>query len=348
MVAELNLIAVNLATVALESWLYGIFCVIFGSSTYLLIRRGRELSQGSGNPSLHATRSLWRTPMFMASCLIAMSVTAHWILTVYRLFDAFINYMGGAEPLLVYADLSMKSEVAKTAFLVVTVLTSDAMIIYRLYIVWSYNKAIIVFPILTWLALVACGIALCWQFAHYTLGENVFNSAAGHWITSDCVFSFVTNLYCSVLIAWRVWRTTVSAPAYGGPNIMGALAIIIESAAIQSVWNLFFFITYQVKSNLQFTTIDMWVPICGISLTLINLRVSLGWAHKGHVSGSGFGSSAGPHRSAHARTFETTNQSYAMRSLAVHVTQVVDDDVPRFSAEKDEHRRMSKGSDMSV
>ncbi|KAH9915758.1 uncharacterized protein B0H18DRAFT_89867 [Fomitopsis serialis] len=343
MVAQLSLIAVNLATVALESWLYGIFCVIFGASTYLLIRRGRERIQGSG--PVQTTRSLWRTPMFVASCLIALSCTAHWILTVYRLFDAFITFMGGGEPIIAYADLSRKSEVAKTAFLIITVLISDAMIIHRLYIVWSYNKAIIVFPILTWGALVACGIGICWQFAHYTLGENVFETAAGRWITSDCVFSFVTNVYCSLLIAWRVWRTTVSAPAYGGPNIMGALAIIIESAAIQSVWNLFFFITYQAKSNLQFTTIDMWVPICGISLTLINLRVSLGWAHQAHISGS----SGGPRMTTQVRSFESMNQSYGMRSLAVNITQEVDAEDHRFPGEKPiNYRRTSKDSNVSV
>ncbi|KAI0729490.1 hypothetical protein C8Q72DRAFT_777826 [Fomitopsis betulina] len=345
MVAQLDLIAVNLATVALESWLYGIFCVIFGTSIYLLVRRGREHSQGTGGSSRIA-RSVWKSPMFVASCLIAMSVTGHWILTVYRLFDAFIHYMGGKEPIIVYADLSRTSEVAKTGFLIITVLISDAMIIYRLYIVWSYNKMILIFPALTWCALAVCGSAICWQFAHYTLGEDVFETAAGRWITSDCVFSFVTNLYCSLLIAWRVWRTTVSAPAYGGPNIMGALAIIIESAAIQSMWNLFFFITYQVKSNLQFTTIDMWVPVCGISLTLINLRVSLGWAAGGSVSGS-----SGPRLSTHGRSFETTNQSYAMRSLVVNVTQTeeVDEEVPRYAPEKAiDFRSTSKGSDLSV
>lgn len=74
MVAQLDLIAVNLATVALESWLYGIFCVIFGTSIYLLVRRGREHSQGTGGSSRIA-RSVWKSPMFVASCLIAMSVT---------------------------------------------------------------------------------------------------------------------------------------------------------------------------------------------------------------------------------------------------------------------------------
>lgn len=38
--------------------------------------------------------------------------------------------------------------------------------------------------------LVACGTGVCWQFAEYTLGENVFETSAGRWITSDCVFTF--------------------------------------------------------------------------------------------------------------------------------------------------------------
>lgn len=112
------------------------------------------------------------------------------------------------------------------------------------------------------------------------------------------------------------------------------------------MWNLIFFITYQVKSNLQFTTIDMWVPVCGISLTLINLRVSLGWAAGGSVSGS-----SGPRLSTHGRSFETTNQSYAMRSLVVNVTQTeeVDEEVPRYVPEKAiDFRSTSKGSDLSV
>ena len=37
-----------------------------------------------------------------------------------------------------------------------------------------------------------------------------------------------------MLIAFRVWRTRIATQAYGGANIMGALAIIIESAALQS------------------------------------------------------------------------------------------------------------------
>ena len=89
-----------------------------------------------------------------------------------RLFDAFVNFQGGAEPIIAFADLSRLTEVVKTAFLVATVLISYAMIvslpfqsacpqsptissqIYRLYIVWSYNKFIIIFPLMTWCGLI--------------------------------------------------------------------------------------------------------------------------------------------------------------------------------------------------
>ncbi|KAH9838473.1 uncharacterized protein C8Q71DRAFT_532149 [Rhodofomes roseus] len=317
MVAELNILSVNLATACMESFLYGIFCILSGTSTYLLLRRGRE-QMAAGMSS----RPMWRTPMFIAGCLIALTVTGHWILTVVRLFDAFVNYKGGAEPIIAFADLSMMTEVIKTAFLVVTVLISDAMIIYRLYIVWSYNKFIIIFPVMTWCGLIACGTGVCWQFAVYTLGDDVFKTSAGRWITSDCVFTFTTNIYCSLLIAYRVWRTRITTQAYGGANIMGALAIIIESAALQSSWNLIFFVTYQAKSNIQFTTCDLWAPICGISLTLINLRVALGWAQKAHTSAS----SGVPRVTAvsQARSYASAaDQNFAMRPLAVNITRVV-------------------------
>lgn len=51
------------------------------------------------------------------------------MLTVIRLFEAFVNWQGGTDPIIAYADLSRLTEVIKTAFLVAIVLTSDAMIV---------------------------------------------------------------------------------------------------------------------------------------------------------------------------------------------------------------------------
>ncbi|PCH42396.1 hypothetical protein WOLCODRAFT_73087 [Wolfiporia cocos MD-104 SS10] len=328
MVAELSILSVNLATLAMESLLYGIFLMLFGTSTYLLLQRGSQQSQIASSVT---ARPIWRTPMFLAAILMAFIVTSHWILTVYRLFDAFINYQGGAEPLIALADLSWRSEVVKTAFLVAAVLLSDIMIIYRLYIVWSYNKLIVIFPMLTWCGLVACGTGVCWQFAVYSLGQDVFETSAGRWITSD------------LLIAFRVWRTRIHTHSYGGANIMGALAIIIESAALQTSWNLIFFVTYQAKSNIQFTTCDLWAQFCGISFMLINLRVALGWAQKASYQQS----STAPRLTTQQRTLGTESQGFAMRPLAVNITRVVNQE-DDFGASIKKSEFESQGSILPV
>ena len=73
MVAELSLISVNLATVCMESFLYGIFFILWATSTYLFLRRDKQTSQLSAAVS---SRPMWRTPMFMAGSLICVTVTA--------------------------------------------------------------------------------------------------------------------------------------------------------------------------------------------------------------------------------------------------------------------------------
>lgn len=339
MVYQPSFISVNLATVCLESLLYGIFLTLYVSSTFLLLSQGHRKLVASGA----ASYSILRAPMFIAAHVIFCTVTAHWICTVIRLFDAFVNYQGGSNPLYIYANLALPTEVVKSALLVGTLATSDAMIIYRLYVIWAYNKWIVIFPICTWLALIVTGAGVAWQFSLYTFSEDVWTSLAGRWITSDCVFTFATNMYCTAFISWKVWRTTVRTKGYGGGNILGALAIIVESAFISTAWNLVFLITYQTHNNVQFTAIDLWSSISGIAFMLINLRVSLGWAQQAILSSHSASYSAGgviltaPHS---PRPFSYQSRfsqlpspggrgdpfapQYPLRVLTVNVTQVVD------------------------
>lgn len=46
-----------------------------------------------------------------------------------RLFDAFVNFLDGQEPLLYYSNLSLKTEVVKTAFLIATLIISDILFV---------------------------------------------------------------------------------------------------------------------------------------------------------------------------------------------------------------------------
>jgi len=320
MVAEISLVSVSLATVCIESFLYGIFFILFLLSTYLLFTR-HQLTSPKRSPL-----SILATPFFSATLCIFVTITAHWILTFIRLFEAFV--LSGQTPLDFYGDLKQITEVVKTGFLMASLVIGDSMIIYRLWIVWSYNKAVVVLPLCTLIGLTVCGVGITFQFTQYSPGQNVFLSEAGRWITSDCVFTLCTNLYCSVLIAWRIYKCNSSSRQYGGQNLNSVLAIIVESAAIYTSWTIFFFASYQSQSNLQFIAVDAWPAMSGIAFMFINVRVGLGWAQKANpelvnISGS---------RSKNSHSSRgMASDTFVMQPLSVNITKVVDDDQYRLS-----------------
>ncbi|KAK0216123.1 hypothetical protein IW262DRAFT_1464652 [Armillaria fumosa] len=285
---DIPLVSANLATVAIESLLYGIFLVLDITSITLLFTRETSSSSGTTRTSSFA---VMRRPMFIGAVILLVSITGHWICTVIRLFDAVVNFEGGRQALQYYADLSQTTEVVKTGFLAGSVVTGDAMIIYRLWVVWGYNYRVIAFPLGTLVGLTVCGIGITYQFAKYTPGQDVFATVAGRWITSDCVFTLVTNVYSSSMIAWYIYRTHKASSAVGGSKIMSALAIFIETDKPGRTWTTFFMITYLTKTNIQFNTVDFWPEAAGIAFSLINVRVGLGWAQKSGISSTLGGSS---------------------------------------------------------
>ncbi|PBK71956.1 hypothetical protein ARMSODRAFT_933693 [Armillaria solidipes] len=303
---DIPLVSANLATVAVEGLLYGVFLVLDLTSITLLFTREASFSSGATRTSSFV---VMRRPMFIGAVILLVSVTGHWICTVVRLFDAIVNFEGGQQALKYYADLSQTTEVVKTGFLTGSVVTGDAMIIYRLWVVWGFNYRVIMFPLGTLVGLTVCGVGITYQFAKYTPGQDVFATVAGRWITSDCVFTLLTNVYSSSMIAWYIYRTHKTSSAVGGSSIMSVLAIFIESAAIYTqvehsclsvcrlitlsgrTWNIFFMITYLTKTNIQFNTVDFWPEAAGLAFSLINVRIGLGWAQKAGISSTLGGSS---------------------------------------------------------
>lgn len=59
-------------------------------------------------------------------------------------------------------------------------------------------------------------------------------------------------------------------------SLTAVSVVIIESAALYTAWSMFYSIAYQLKSELQNVAIETLPAVAGISLTLINVRASLG------------------------------------------------------------------------
>ncbi|KZT69219.1 hypothetical protein DAEQUDRAFT_710407 [Daedalea quercina L-15889] len=299
-----SLVSVNLATVVIESMLYGVFLMLSGTSLYFQVTRAAsQRARGS---------KLYMSPVFYGSALVVCTVTGHWVLTICRLFDAFITFKGGAAPMLYYADPALITEAVKTAFLIAILITCDVLIIYRLWVVWGYNYYVIIIPCCCLLGLCVAGPGVVYSLTQARMGNSVFIESVGRWITADYSFTFTTNIYCSCGIAWRVWRARQSATSYGGVNLIDVLATVVESATLYTTYVTFFFGSYQASSNIQYTIIDTLGVVAGISFMLINVRAGLGWAQQAPSTASS-GNSSG----------RTQTHVYVMRPVAIDISEAV-------------------------
>ncbi|KAF5346214.1 hypothetical protein D9757_014052 [Collybiopsis confluens] len=336
---QVTLVQVKLTTAGIESFSYGIFFLLTASSIVLTVYRHRRI-RASLRGDLPA---IWKQPMNYGTFGLAILVTTHWILNFFRLFQAFVIVDDGKAPGIFFANLRETSVVIKTAVLFSILILSDALIIYRVWVIWSYSFYVIIFPVLTLIGLTGrffiserspeiftaspvCGIGLPVQLAHFPPALTIFANDAGRWITSDCVLPLrydrahynSTNLYCTSVIGYKIWSIERFSRGLscGARSLLSILGTFIESAAIYTVWTIFVFVTYLSGSNMQFFGQDIWPYIAGISFMSINVRVSLGWAaasQKGTFGALNMNDTIGRREPPYDR--------FAMQPVAVTITQ---------------------------
>ncbi|KAJ7112651.1 hypothetical protein C8R44DRAFT_985079 [Mycena epipterygia] len=258
----ISLVAVSMATVVLESLLYGLLLILLSTNLYLRITR-------YARPQEYASRGgLWWNPIVVSNIAIFATCTAHWIITVKRLFLAFLGSAG--DPFEFYRHESHPTSVASNTLVTVAVLFGDAVIIHRLWLVWNRNLRVVFFPVLSWLGALTGGIAVPYLFAQ--------SSPTNGWLTANWALTTLITIYCTTFIAWRVWKTSRATAEVGGGLLMPVCVILIESAAIWATWTIFFAVTILTGSRLQFIVRDLTPGIIGLVNLLIHLRVGLGWS----------------------------------------------------------------------
>ncbi|KAJ7065445.1 hypothetical protein C8F01DRAFT_1249014 [Mycena amicta] len=93
------------------------------------------------------------------------------------------------------------------------------------------------------------------------------------------------------MIFYQIQSTTRQSSALDGPDLWAPVAIMIESAAVQTVLNLAVLLSFQrglssavpaiLSSAVPAILTGVGPVIYGISTVLINVRVGLGWAIAG-------------------------------------------------------------------
>ncbi|KZT04920.1 uncharacterized protein LAESUDRAFT_702874 [Laetiporus sulphureus 93-53] len=278
--AEVSVLSAILVSVCLNSFLYGVFLVLCIASLWLFLRYERSKSGGRSSISLRRY-SISLSPTFIACVCLLLSVTMYWVLIAYQLFQAFVLYDGGRAPTEFYADFSQTTAIVQNCVLVFTIIVGDAILVYRLWVIWVGNMLVMMVPALSLLGLIVSGIAGTYLMSTMSLEDQSLVLRVDCWVTGNCVFTLCTNVYCTSLISWKIWRTDAFSNRVSGASRRKALAILVESAAIYTCWTIFYFVTIEVHSNLEYLVNNLTCPIVGIAFMLINVRVGLGWSRRG-------------------------------------------------------------------
>ncbi|KAJ6603568.1 hypothetical protein DFH09DRAFT_1354708 [Mycena vulgaris] len=266
-----QILAVNIATVILQSLLYGIFLVCFFINLYLRVSK-------YANPKQF--RTAWWNPVVVSMVAILLTHSGHWILTVVCFAAAVLSGSLDTEAALLYygPDSSQRTQVVRSALADMTVLIGDAVIIHRLWLIWNRNFSVVVLPIISWVGVLVCGVAVTYLQSHG--GNDVFATRAGGWVTANWALPMmrVINVYCTALIAWQIWSTSRVVKDLGDGLLMPVLAILVESAAMWTAWAVFFAVAYQTHSLSELIAQDLMPSMVALTNIFIHLRVAFGWS----------------------------------------------------------------------
>ncbi|KAJ6540003.1 hypothetical protein DFH09DRAFT_1396617 [Mycena vulgaris] len=111
----------------------------------------------------------------------------------------------------------------------------------------------------------------------------LFYEESKPWTATGCILSFLTTAYSTAFIAFRISRVN-SVKIASQSRLMSFLSILVESAALQTLWLGFTTITQLASSDTAFIASDTFPVIIGIANLLIHARVELGWSQDSAAS----------------------------------------------------------------
>ncbi|CAL1707478.1 unnamed protein product [Somion occarium] len=296
----------------LEAIFYGIYLVIFPQCIGILLKRRKDGGR-------------------LVKCFLGVMafsfilITMHLCVDLTRAFAAFT------------ANMDVPGSPDNT-----TTVISDAVLLFRAWIVWGRNYFIVTVPILLWFA----DILRISSLLNCTIDGNVATAAWFTWSTNVAkpgasvlisavfarskyfyVVTLILNLLGSVLIAFRLWsvRRRVSRHTFGRvPNV---ISIVVESAAIYSVLLIVMIATSVADESAHFFFLNSMAPVVGSVFSYVILRSSGDASTEYEAAIKGIRTSM---------RFRRTSKTQAA-SVELYLEQIVraDEENPPFSPEED-------------
>ncbi|KAF7349027.1 hypothetical protein MVEN_01424100 [Mycena venus] len=264
------LLAIIMAAVVGETLLYGAVLVLFLANFCI---------RGSWYTGLENTSNLRWNPVFLICTIIPfLCCSAHWLLSIARFFHVLLHSSNVDSVQRSYEHYSRLANAGEIINFVMTCF-GDAVIIHRLWIIWNRSLRVTIPAALLWIALFVFGSITQHLILHPPLPPNQQHKSLSHTMSAvpirslrmaNFTITVVTNIYCTALIAYRVWSNT-----QGRRELRSMASILIESAALYTAWTLFATVCYQLRSNILVFATILISQVIGLTNMLLYLRFGI-------------------------------------------------------------------------
>ncbi|KAF7973802.1 hypothetical protein HWV62_14168 [Athelia sp. TMB] len=306
----IGLDVVSVVSIVVESVLYGLFIFLFGVSMVVLLLRKRR------------SNSTVNVPMVCVSVAMFVLATIHVGVDLRRVLDALFHAQdlpGGTIGML--SQVNSAEYLLKSAVYTLQTIIGDGFLLYRLAMVWSHDKRILLPLSIPFAGSIACGMGTMISFARVSSADSVFKAQLHNWIVSFFALTLFTNFTCTFLIAFRIWWThrRAGSGAPGTISLLPTVVIVVESGAIYSVVLVILLSLYLSGSYAQYIALDAVTQIIGVVFSLVIVRVGMGLTSE--AASDALRDSEKPHRSFRflARG-DRSSRAFALQALPVAVT----------------------------
>ncbi|KAJ6590492.1 hypothetical protein DFH09DRAFT_1026483 [Mycena vulgaris] len=210
----------------LEALFYGLFLFMFAMSTFVLCRKRTHVQTSLAN---------FNIPLLAVSTSMFILGTAHLSIDAYRGLESFVYSPGGAFAYLLSAGTNSPAYVLKNALYNAQTLLGDGFIIYRLYNVWDCSKLIILPFSLCFLASIATGVGVIVSQTLRKPSQSIFSGALHDWPLAFYIMTFIINVGCTALIAYRIWSVNRHTVMLNVGTLVPVAVVIVESGLVYAV-----------------------------------------------------------------------------------------------------------------
>ncbi|KAJ7666581.1 hypothetical protein DFH06DRAFT_1383778 [Mycena polygramma] len=268
-------ISVGLTKTVAELLLFGVYVVLFVAVIYFF-RSGLMVSRNR--------------PLVLELGIVMqfLSITAHLATSIAQAYMCLVDVGGGRAATLCFLNVDAPIAVADTGLFILVNVITDMLVYGRttggrsslLCYSSSFKQAV-------------GGIGVVVTLASGTAGRQTVLSLSNMWVATMLGASLVISVGSSGMIFWKISRMAREFDAYaeeinGGRTSHGmhALAIIIESAGIQTLVTVTLLVAFESGFMAAAVLTGIGPAVFGISTVLIHVRVGLGWATQKYDSAS--------------------------------------------------------------